>query len=414
MDNVVIINDNARITGGADKIALNSALELARRGHAVYLLTAVEPVAPELKGVPNLHIVCTEQHEILHDPNRLRAAAQGLWNIKSARIASELFDTLSPRNTVVHLHLWAKALSSSVIRAASDRGFRIACTLHDYLLACPNGTLFDHTAQRICTRQPMSLSCARAQCDSRGYADKLWRLTRGSVQGSVGRLPSGLTDIISISDLVLRVMRPHLPQGARIHELSNFVDVKRESPADVADSTGFAFLGRLVKEKGPVLFAKAAALAGVDALFLGEGECRDAIAETLPTAEISGWLPPAEALARLRSARAMVFPSLWYEAQPLVVLEALANGVPCVVADTSAAREMVIDGVTGLLFRGGDLNDLQAKLIALKDPAYAAFLGHNAYERYWEQPRTLVAHVDELQMIYASMLEGRMEAVSAC
>ena len=414
MDNVVIINDNARITGGADKIALNSALELARRGHAVYFLTAVGPIAPELTGMPNLHIVCTDQHEILHDPNRLRAATQGLWNFRSARIAAELLEKLSPQNTVVHLHLWAKALSSSVIRTASDRGFRIACTLHDYLLACPNGTLFDHTAQCICTRQPLSLACARAQCDSRGYGDKLWRLTRAGIQGSAGRLPSGLTDIISISDLVLRVMRPHLPAQARIHTLSNFVDVEREEPADVASSTEFAFLGRLVKEKGPVLFAKAAALAGVDAMFLGEGECRDDIATALPTAEISGWLPPAEALARLRSARAMVFPSLWYEAQPLVVLEALAHGLPCIVADTSAAREMVTDGVTGLLFRGGDLHDLKAKLIALKDPAYAAFLGRNAYERYWEQPRTLVAHVDQLQTIYASMLERRSEAMSAC
>ena len=401
---VVIINDNARITGGADKIALTSAIELARRGRNVTLLTAVGPLAPELVNVPNLTVVSTDQHEILHDPNRLRAATQGLWNRKSARIATDLFRSLSPSETVVHLHLWAKSLSSSVIRAACDGGFKIVCTLHDYLLACPNGTLFDHSCQAICNREPMSLNCVQARCDSRGYGDKLWRVARGGIQASAGRLPSGLTDVIAISDLVLSVMRPHLDASTRVHTLSNFVEVTKEPPAEVAKSTQFTFVGRLVKEKGPVLFAQAAQRAGVDALFLGEGECREGILAAYPEAEISGWLRPEQIFEGLRSSRAMVFPSLWYEAQPLVVLEALAAGLPCIVANTSAAREMIRDGETGLLFDGGDVEDLQRKLEALKDPGLAQYLGSNAYEQYWSKPKTVSSHLDGLEAIYRSML----------
>ena len=402
---VVIVNDNARITGGADKIALTSAIALARRGRKVTLLTAVGPVAPELVNVPNLTVVCTDQYEILHDPNRLRAATQGLWNGKSSRMAKDLFRGLSPAETVVHLHLWAKSLSSSVIRAACDGGFKVVCTLHDYLLACPNGTLFDHSCQAICQRAPMSLDCMQARCDSRGYADKLWRVARGGIQASAGRLPSGLTDVIAISDLVLSVMRPHLSATTRVHSLSNFVEVRKEPAAAIATSTKFTFVGRLVKEKGPVLFAQAAQRAGVEALFLGEGECRPAILAAYPEASISGWLRPEQIFEGLRSSRAMVFPSLWYEAQPLVVLEALAAGLPCIVADTSAAREMIRDGETGLLFRGGDLEDLQRKLVALKDPDLAQNLGRNAYEQYWSTPRTVSSHLDGLEAIYQSMLK---------
>lgn len=412
MKNVVIINDNARITGGADKIALQSAIGLAERGNKVTLLTAVGPVTPELL-IPGITIVSTDQYEIVDDPNRLRAATQGIWNSKSAGIAAKLFDRLSPSDTVVHVHLWAKALSSSVVRVALDRGFQVVCTLHDYLLGCPTGTRFDHGASAICVRDPLSFDCISARCDSRSYADKLWRIGRQVIQEQKGRMPSGLTDVIAISDLVLSVMKPHFAAHTRIHRLSNFVETTKEAAADVASHSDFTFLGRMVSEKGPALFATAAKMEGVAAKFLGDGTSRELVQEILPTATISGWISGPESLQGLKRSRAMVFPSLWYEAQPLVVLEALSMGVPCIVPDTSAAREMIVDGSTGLIFRGGDLKDLRDKIRALKDPNLAANLGRNAYDAYWAAPCTLEKHLDGLEAIYSSMLRSANREVYA-
>lgn len=406
MRNIVIVNDNAKVTGGADKVALASARGLAERGFSVYLLTAAGPVASELLDTPGLQVICTGQYEILHDPNRPRAAVQGLWNVSSWRLAKQLFDSLDPQATVVHLHLWAKALSSSVIRAALDRGFQIVCTLHDYLLACPAGTFFDHQRRAICTRRPMSTECLAANCDSRSYADKLWRVLRQAVQCSAGHLPRGLTDVIAISELVSSVMRPYLPSTARVHCVSNFVEIDKPSPAQVELNRKFVFVGRLVAEKGPVLFAEASRSTGIPALFLGEGNCRALIREANPEAEISGWLSSAQTAERLRSARALVFPSVWYEAQPLVVLEALAQGVPCIVADTSAGAEMIVDKTTGLLFRGGDGVDLQSQIIKMLDDEYARAMGRAAYDAYWAAPRTLDRHLDELSQVYETMLSA--------
>ena len=413
LKNVVVLNDNARVTGGADKVALASAVGLARRGYQVELLTATTPIAPELLSIPRLTVHSTDQYEILHDPNRLRAATQGLWNIKSYRAAGTLLDRLRPEDTVVHLHLWAKALSSSVIRAAAERGFRIVCTLHDYMLSCPVGTWFDHSTQRICTREPLSASCLMAHCDSRSYADKLWRTARTLVQNTAGKLPSGLSDIIAISDTVISVLRPYLPPGVRVHRLSNFADVARQERVDAAANASFVFSGRLVKEKGPVTFAQAAQAACAPALFLGDGECRDAVSEAMPEAVISGWLSHDQSLQQMRRARALVFPSLWYEAQPLIILEALAQGIPCVVSETSAAREMIVPGRTGLLFRTGDVADLREKLIQLRDDELVDRLSRNAYAEYWKSPCTLESHLDGLTDIYHSMLVEQPEEVLA-
>jgi glycosyltransferase involved in cell wall biosynthesis len=121
---------------------------------------------------------------------------------------------------------------------------------------------------------------------------------------------------------------------------------------------------------------------------------------------VVGWLKPEGVLAKLEKARALVFPSLWYEMQPLVVLEALARGVPAIVASTSSARELVEDGVTGLWFRGGDAGDLAEKMkTVMKDDGLAAKLGRAAYRKYWERPRSVKTQVDKLLMVYRSMLE---------
>jgi glycosyltransferase involved in cell wall biosynthesis len=413
LKNVVVLNDNARITGGADKVALTSAVGLARRGYSVHLLAATTPIAPELLSVPRLTVHSTDQYEILHDPSRLRAATQGLWNIKSYRAASALLDDLHPKDTVVHIHLWAKALSSSVVRAAAEREFRIVCTLHDYMLSCPVGTWFDQSAQRICTRQPLSASCLMAHCDRRSYADKLWRTARTLVQSTAGKLPSGLSDVIAISDKVISVLQPYLPPEIRVHKVSNFADVVRQERVDAAAHTSFVFSGRLVKEKGVETFAHAARAASVPAVFLGDGECHTAISEAMPGAQISGWLPHDESLRQLRGARALIFPSLWYEAQPLIILEALAQGIPCVVSETSAAREMIIPGRTGLIFRTGDVADLRDKLMQLGDDGLVDWLSRNAYEEYWKSPRTLEFHLDELIDVYDAMLAGQREKVFA-
>ena len=402
--NVVIINDNAHVNGGAGKIALASAKGLAQKGHRVFVIAAVGPVDPELRDEPGVTVLCTDQFEIFSDPNRARAAVQGFWNLKAGRIANQLFEELEPRDTVVHLHLWAKALSSSVPRAAIRRGYAVFCTMHDYLLGCPTGTLFNHTRQQICRLTPMSSACLRTQCDSRNYAHKLWRVGRQFVQQRFGGLPDGIGHFIAISPLSESVLRPMLPATAKLHFISNFVDAAPAGPVPVHMNRSFVFSGRLVREKGPILFARCARRNDVEAVFIGDGECRDDVLQANPEAVVTGWLPQHEVLQHLRRARALVFPSRWYEAQPLVILEAAANGIPAIVPDTSAARDMVEDGATGLWFRGTSEDDLAAKIRMLKDPDLALRLGTAAYRRFWAEPPTLEWHVTQLEAAYRDAL----------
>src|SRR5215472_2291636 len=127
----VIVNDYAHITGGAGQVALSTAKALAQQGARVTLLAAVGPVAQELEAA-GVQVTLTRQRDIKSDPVRLRAATQGLWNFRAARAMRDILSRCDPTNTVVHVHGWCKALSSSVVHAALKMDFSVVVTLHDY------------------------------------------------------------------------------------------------------------------------------------------------------------------------------------------------------------------------------------------------------------------------------------------
>ena len=82
-------------------------------------------------------------------------------------------------------------------------------------------------------------------------------------------------------------------------------------------------------------------------------------------------------------------------------------GVPVIVPSTSAAREWVEDGVTGLIFKGGDVKDLALKITRLRDaPSLASALGREAYDRYWQKPATLIRHCEQLEETYRKILSS--------
>jgi glycosyltransferase involved in cell wall biosynthesis len=402
---VIILNDFGHINGGTAKVAIDSACEIGRRGIRTTYFTAVNPVAEQLDEA-GVHVVSTDQEELARAQNKVEAVIQGIWNRKAVGRMRALLSLCDRKKTVIHVHGWTKALSSAPIRVAARMGFQVVVTFHDYFLACPNGGFFDYPLNKICTLKPLSFACLARHCDVRSYSQKLYRVARQVVQQHFGLLPSGVEHYITISEFGASVLRPFLPNEARVYRVDNPIDVERRDPVAVRENVLFVTVGRLSPEKGALLAAQAASAIGASLDILGDGVQAKVIQAIANGIRVVGWLKPEGVLAKLQKARALVFPSLWYEVQPLVVLEALARGVPAIVADTSAARELVENGVTGLWFRGGDAVDLAEKMkTIMNDDMLAAELGGAAYRKYWEKPRSVKSHVDTLLTVYRSMLD---------
>jgi len=401
---VIIINDFAAVVGGVEKIAIIEAAGLAERGHRVTMVVGHGEPASELAEA-GVSVRDTGQLTTLGDPNRLRAAARGIWNRKSAALVRELAGRADSERAVVHVHGFTKVLSASVIRAAVDSGLPVVATLHDYFATCPNGAFFIYPRGEIWHLTPLSARCVATNCDARGYSHKLWRVARSAVQQRFGAMPARLSDFITPSRFAADILKPFLPAHARVHILPNPVPEPKMTPVEVSRNGAFVFVGRLQRDKGPVTFAQAARAAQVPAVFVGAGEEAGAVSRAYPDAELMGWLNSAGVRSTIRTARAVISASLLYETQGLTPLEAAAHGVPAVVSDVSAARETVVDGVTGMWFRSGDVDDLAEKLTTLdREPELASRLGGAAYQRFWSAQWDLPTHLDQLEGIYRAAL----------
>ena len=409
---VVIVLDHANVTGGQARVAFDSARGLKRAGHRPIIFAAAGPIDPSIEA-EGIELICLGQSDLLSDPSRVRAAVQGLWNVAAARRLRDLLASLPADETIVHVHGWAKALSPSIAGPIVESGLPAVYTVHEYFLFCPNGGFYNYRSQRACALKPMSLQCLTTNCDSRSYAQKLWRSARQAIMHDFARLPLAFGDFITISKFQRDLVAGKLPAAAAVHDVSNPVAVADLGPKRGAATGDIVFIGRLAQEKGPLLFAEAARLAGIVPVFVGDGPIAGEIVANFPEARLLGWKGTEEVAALMRAARAIVFPSLWYEGQPLTVMEAKALGTPVVVSDGCAGREEIEDGVAGLWFRNGDVASLAAALTKLADDTFIESLSKGAYESFWSNPPSLARHVDALVQIYRQMLARSAPRASA-
>ena len=52
----------------------------------------------------------------------------------------------------------------------------------------------------------------------------------------------------------------------------------------------------------------------------------------------------------MKKARALIFPSRWYEGAPLTPLEILQYGIPCIISDSCAGIDYLKDSYNGISF----------------------------------------------------------------
>ena len=402
---IVICFDHAAITGGQAKVAFDSAVGLKERGHRPIVFAAAGPVSPQLAQA-GIETICLDQSDLVGNPSKISAAIQGIWNLTAAKTLEALLSSLPADRTIVHVHGWAKALSPSIAGPIRRSGLPAIYTVHEYFQFCPNGGFYNYQQHHVCGLKPLSGACWATHCDSRTYARKIWRNIRLTTAKSIAHLPEVFSDYISISEFQKDIITPLLPDGVTLHRIDNPVSVPDLGPKPNPTAGDIIFVGRLSPEKGAFVYAEAARRIGLVPTYVGDGPIAGEIAKRYPEARLLGWHDAAGVQAAMRGARALVFPSLWYEGQPLTVLEAKGLGVPVIVSDACAGREEVEDGVTGCWFKSSDVDDLARVLLSMRDDAMVSAMSRASYEAYWRHPPTRDKHVDNLTRIYEGLLEN--------
>ena len=401
----IILNDFAYVNGGAGQIAIDTAVMLANSGMDTCLFSAVGPVDEQIKNINNLRIVCLNQYDVLHDPHRFRAAFQGVWNRLAEKRFAKLLEEYDVNSTIIHVHACQKALSSSCVYRAKRMGFKVIYHMHDYGIACPNLGFYDYRTQEVCKKRAMSIGCILSNCDSRHYTHKIWRWIRQLVQNYVSKIPKDMDGYIAVSEFSHRILRPYLADDCRVAVIPNPYAMKAAKRIPVEKNLFFVFIGRLAPEKNPVLLARCAKRLGVPVLFIGEGEEREQIRKENPEAVLCGWIPHNQLHIKIQDARCLVFPSLLYETQGLVVPEMAAYGIPSIVSDVSAASEYIRPNDNGLIFENKKEDSLIACMERMLDDSYIEMLGRSAFSAFCKVGDGKKKYKERLLSFYEDVLK---------
>lgn len=301
------------------------------------------------------------------------------WN---RAVRSELASLLRRvRPDVVHVHNTFPLLSPSVVAACTDAGVPVVATLHNYSMVCPPGTLYRD--DRVCTscvgRAP--LPAVRHGC----YRDSALATVPVAVNLLANRRRwwSDVARFFCISAAQRHLLIQGGMPASRLSVKHNFVPdpgVRRTGAGEHV-----LFLGRLTAEKGVRLLMSAwdRAEVGLPLVIAGTGPLADEVARWAASrtdVRYVGLQDAAGCRSLTASAAAMVAPSTWLEAFGLVVVEAMAAGVPTVAAAHGAFVELVDDRLTGVLHRPGDAASLASALATAVSGSMA--MGTAARARY--------------------------------
>lgn len=335
--NVIIVNDFNYIQGGASKVAIDTARLLKEEGVKVYFFSAVNKSKENIDGI---EYVTTNQNEALKEKNKFKGIINGIYNVKAKKTLKKLLQKLDNKETVIHVHGWTKALSSSIFDVAFKMKFKVVITLHDYFVACPNGGYFDYKENKICKKIPLSWQCIKCNCDSRNYVFKVYRLIRQFIQNKIVKLPKKLKYAVGISDLSINVLKPSLNLDINLKKIYNPIDFNEsEEKADWIKNNYYLYVGRISKEKGVDIFCRVITELNLKGIAVGDGSEKERLEKEYHNIQFTGWKSKEEVKEYMRKAKALIFPSLWYEGAPLTPLEAMSMGIPCLISNYCAGRE---------------------------------------------------------------------------
>jgi glycosyltransferase involved in cell wall biosynthesis len=334
---------------------------------------------------------------------RMNAFWGGVYNIRAYREVRRLLK--EDRPDIVHVHSVYPMFSPSVLVACRREGVPVVMTVHSHNLTCP--TWYHLYKGRICED---CVGGHEYRCVLKNCRNNIFESFAYALRSSVARRFRLFHDNVS----VLIVMTPFakgrlLQAGFREDQIAVV-----PNPTSVRDTTAgrsageyVAFAGRVSPEKGVDIFLAAAAqMPDVPFKVAGDGPVLSEMMARAPqNVEFLGQLGFDELLTFYRRSRVLVVPSLGFEPFAMVVVDAMALGVPVIASRIGGLPYGVADGVTGLLFEPGNPRDLVQQVRRLwDDPQLCNRMGSAGRQKVMRE-YTEDAYFHNLMAVYQTAIQ---------
>ena len=343
MKKILVINDNSKPHGGADKVAIDH--------HKIF---------HDHTGFEVIFVSADDEAIGRYDFRWYNV----IKNIFHLRVFFHLRSVISNFNPdIIFIHSWTKQLSSSIFLSTIGRDVRVIA--HDYFIACPNGGLYNYRKKEKCHLTGGSFKCVVQNCDKNSYLEKILRLIRFQIQSFLIRLNTVQVYCLNEFQKELFVSR-------------FFVKSYRNGIGDLKETYGttssYAYIGRSDPEKGVSIFNHSDF--AVDRELIVFGPKNFNVSEGV-NVSFYGWVERHIMEGFYPRIRAAIFPSLWYEVDPLTPWELMSRGIPVVAATDNLFGERLLSLLPDLVFSSA--RDLTLILKKLDDDCFYETIRKKAF-----------------------------------
>lgn len=319
---------------------------------------------------------------------------------------------------IMHVHNFFPLLTPSVFDAARDAGVPSVMTLHNYRLIHPNGYLLHNGKIDERSVSGSAWSCV----PDRVYRDSLFQTAVVAHMIEYHRKRETWKNKVDALICLTEFARKKFIEGGlppeKLKVKPNFVqDSLKEFNGGITNGNKesfYLFVGRISEEKGIRTLIRAWKKLGASSRFklviIGEGPLKSELEQSCRNMNNIRWAGLAErpvVMEYLLKARALIFPSEWYEGMPMTILESFCMGTPVISSDIGSQKEIVGDHQTGLHFEKGSVESMIRAIVLMdQNEALREELGQAARKEY-EMKYTPEVNYGKLLSIYGELLGGK-------
>jgi len=304
----------------------------------------------------------------------IRAFFSGIYSFASARRIRRILQEQRP--DVVHVHNLFPLISPSVLQQCRKAGVPVVMTVHNYRLVCPNGLHMKDG--QVCEK------CAGGReywCVLKNCEGSLFKSLGYALRNFTARKWRLFLDNVTVYTTLTEFQRQRLIAegfpGERIVVIPNMSTQSAHNGMPLlGDYVGY--VGRISPEKMvPLLLEAARRIRNAVFRAAGDWSQMPEIRRLAPSNfQFLGHLSGEDLEEFYRSSRFLVLCSSCFEGFPVTLAEAMQYGKPVISSRIGGLPEIVDDGVTGLLFESGNVDDLADKIGRLwSDPELCRRMG---------------------------------------
>jgi glycosyltransferase involved in cell wall biosynthesis len=381
---ILQVNKYHYYRAGAEKYYLDISNELKKQGHEVAHFAMHDE--NNLNSKWSKYFVSKLDFHNLSFKDKLKLPGRIIYSFEVKKKFKKIVEDFKP--DIIHAHNIYHHISPSILSVAKKKKIPVVLHLQDYKLVSPNYNIYSHGRNHWDYCGGRYYRCFFNKCFKNSYLQSFLVSLEYFVHHYLLNIYNKNVDLFIAPSIFMKEMASTFSADAKKIEVVNN-HIKDYEVIDEVQPKGdyWLYFGRLAVEKGiqDLISALSKINDNSKLKIAGDGPYKKELEDLVlklklnDRVEFLGRKEEKELKEIIKSAKAVIIPSIWPENFPFALLEAIAMSKPAIVANSGGMPEIIKSGENGFVFEAGDVNDLKEKMDKIDNIDYVT-MANNALE----------------------------------